>query len=200
MGSSEARDQLVRHQTEPARVDDATVELSEAVGPGEESHEQEREVGVGGILTGAIRQAAEKRRELADDLGVERGDPAAELRAAQRRDADLGEQHVLRAVRRHLEEEVVERTCERALRIEDGDLRHERLALLRDHLVDGGDQERFLRREVVVDEPGGHARLLRDALDRGVGEPVLHDRGAQPLDDLTAARLREARASHRLIG
>jgi hypothetical protein len=29
---------------------------------------------------------------------------------------------------------------------------------------------------------------------------VLHDRGAQPLDDLSAARLREARASHRLIG
>jgi hypothetical protein len=48
----------------------------------------------------------------------------------------------------------------------------------------------------MVDETGRDARLGSDALHRGAGKTVLHDRGAQPIDDLPAARRGETGASH----
>jgi hypothetical protein len=182
------------------RVDDARVDLQQLVGAGEEADQQEGEVGVLLVPRGAVGQAVEEGGQLAHDLGVQRGQPLAQLRAAQGRDADFEEEQVLLAVGGDLEEEVVERPRQRALGVEDGDLRHQGLALGLDDLIDGGDQELLLGVEVVVDEPGGQACLFGDALDGGVGEPVLEDRGAQPLDDLPPARLSEARTSHGLVG
>jgi len=136
--------------------------------------------------------------ELRDHVLGERREPAAQLRAAERRDADLVEENAALAIGGRLEKQEVERARERPLRIEDVELRFERPARVFDDLIDRRDEEIFFRREVVVDEPRGNTGRQRDALHRCFGEPVLHDRVAQTVDDLAAARLRETRASHRV--
>lgn len=181
-------------------VDHAVVGLCQCIGTREEGHEQQGEVGVLVRAIATIGKPGEQVGELAKDLGVQITDAAAELRPAQCGDGDLGEEDVLLLVGRHLEEEIIERPGEGAFGVEDGDLRHERLALVFHDLIDGGDQKGFLRVEIVVDEPRGDARFLCDALDRGLGEPVLHDGCAETIDDLPAPRLGKARASHKLIG
>ncbi len=148
------------------------------------------------MAAGAIGQAIEQCGELVGHVARERGEPASELRTAQRRDADLLKEHVAVAVRRRLEKEKVQGALDRALGIEDVELRLQRSARVVDDLVDGGDQQVFLGLEVVVDEPRGQIRARRDPLHRRLGEAVLHDRGAQAVDDLPAARLGEARSTH----
>ena len=71
------------------------------------------------------------------------------------------------------------------------------VAQVLDDLIDGRDQQVFLRDEVVVDEARGQAGFGGDALHRGLGDAVLQDGGAQTFDDLTAAWSGETRASHR---
>lgn len=139
----------------------------------------------------------EERGDLRDDLLVQGCQTLAQLRATERRDADLGQQHAAIAVGGILDEEEVEPTRERALRVEHVELGAERSAGVLDDLIDGRDQEIFLRNEVVVHEPGREVRLGGDALDRCVGDPMLQDGRTQALDDLTAARSGEARSSHR---
>lgn len=145
----------------------------------------------------AIGEPIEQRDQLGHDLRVEICDATSQLRATQRREADLGEKHAALALRRHLEKQEVERADEGALRVEDVELGLERGAQLVDDLVDGGDQERFLRREVMVDQTGRHVRGPRDALYRRALEPVLDDHAAERVDDLLAPRFREARSSHK---
>lgn len=139
----------------------------------------------------------EERRELRDDLLVEGCQTLAQLRAAKRRDADLGQQHAAVAVGGILDEEEVEPAPEGALGVEHVELGAERGAGVLDDLIDGRDQEVFFRDEVVVHEPGRKVRFGGDALDRRVGDPVLQDGRAQTLDDLAAARSGETRSSHR---
>ncbi len=148
----------------------------------------------------AIRETIEQRRQFGDDFRVQLGDAFAELRAPEGRDPDLGQQQAPLAIGRKLEQQKVERACEGALGIEYVQLRHQGCAEVFDDLVDRCDQQRFLRREVVVNEAGGHAGLCRDALYRGVGETVLDDGGAEAVDDLPPTRPRETRTPHRLIG
>jgi len=194
--SSVPRYQVVGEPAQAARVDAVGVEHPLLVRPIGVTDEQGREVAVGGALAGAVGQAIEQARELARHLRSQRGDALAELRAAEGGDPDLGEQEAALAVGRKLEQQEVEGARERALGVEDVDLGHERRAEVLHHLVDGGDQEVFLGVEVVVDEAGRHLRLLGDALHRGVGEAVLDDGGAEAVDDLAAAGLGEARATH----
>lgn len=121
----------------------------------------------------------------------------AQLRAAERRDTDLREQHAAVAIGGVFDEEEVQPTRQRALRVEDVELGPERRAGVLDDLIDGRDQEILFRHEVVVHEAGGEIRLGRDALDGGVGDAVLQNGGTQALDDLTPTRTRETRPSHR---
>jgi len=119
------------------------------------------------------------------------------LRAAERRDLDLGEEHAAVAVGGELDEEEIEAARQGALGIEDVELGAERRAEVLDDLLDGRDQQVFLRDEVVVHEAGGDVGLGRGALHRRLGDAVLQDRGAEALDDLPAARSRETGSSHR---
>ena len=70
----------------------------------------------------AVGQAVEHRGELGDDLGVQVGQTATELRAAQRDHADLREQHAPRPIRGQLDEQEVETAGERALGIQHVEL------------------------------------------------------------------------------
>lgn len=190
-------DELLDLTAEPARVDRVSIKLPGGVGTEQQTNEHPGEIGVLRVAIAAVGEVIEKRRELGDDLLVQGGQTLAQLRAAKCRDADLGEQHTAVAVRRILDEEEVEPAGERALGIEDVELRAERRPGVFHHLIDRRDQEVFLRVEIVVHEPGREVRLGRDALHRRLGDPVLEDRGAQTFDDLPAAWSREARPSHR---
>lgn len=139
----------------------------------------------------------EKRRELCDDFLVQGCQTLAQLRAAECRDADLGQQDAAVAVGGILDEEEVESARERALGIEHVELGAERGAGVLDDLIDGRDQQIFLRDEVVVHEPGREVRFSGNALDRRVRDPVLQDGRTQTLDDLAAPRTGETRSSHR---
>ncbi len=166
------------------------------IGAVEQRDEHGGDVDVGVVTAYAVGQPIEQRGELRDHVCRELGESSSQLRPPQPRDADLREQHAAGAIRRQLQEQEVERALERPLRVEDVELGLDRSARVVDDLIDGGDEQVFLRREVVVDEPGGQIRLGGDALHRRLGEAVLHDRGAQPVDDLPAARLRETRTTH----
>jgi hypothetical protein len=190
-------DQLLDHAAEPARIDRGGIELPEDIRPETQTDQDHRQVGVLRVPTLAVGQAVEQGGELGDDLGVEIGEPPAELRTAERGHADLGEQHAARAVGRQLDEEEIEPARQRALGIEHVELGAERRADLLDDLVDGRDQKVFLGLEVVVHEPGRQTRRLGNALDGRIGESVLQDRGAQTVDDLAAARSGETPASHK---
>ena len=198
--SSGTGDQPLGNAAEPARIHGFGVEGQEAVGAGQQAHQDHRNLGVLLVMLEPIGQTVEQDGELGDDLGVEGGEPAAELRAPQGGDADLGEEHAPDAIGRHLEKEEIEGPAERALGIEHVELGLEGCAQILHHLIDAGDEEVLLGGEVVVYQPRRHAGLLGEALHRGLGEPVLHDRGPEPVDDLPAARLGETRTSHRLIG
>ena len=139
----------------------------------------------------------EERGELRDDLLVECCQTLAQLRAAESRDADLGQQHAAVAVGGVLDEEEVEPAGERALGVEHVELGTERGAGLLDDVIDRRDQKVFLRDEIVVHEPGREIRFGGDALDRRIRDSVLQDGRPQALDDLAAARSRETRTSHR---
>ena len=168
------------------------------VGSVEQAQHHGGEIDIGVVLACAIGKPVEQRRQLIRHVGGEGSEAAPELRAAQRRDADLLEEHAPIAVGGHLEKEEIERAREGALRIEDIQLRLERVTRVRDDLVDRRDEQIFLRREVVMDQSRGESRVGGDALHRRAGEAVLHDRGAQPVDDLAATRLGEARTTHRV--
>ena len=150
------------------------------------------------MLARAIGKTIEQRRQLVRHVSGEGREAAPELRAAQRRDADLLEEHAAVAVGGHLEKEEVECALEGALRIEDVELRLERVARVCDDLVDRRDEKIFLRLEVVMDESRWKAGVGGDALHRRAGETVLDDGGAQPVDDLAAPRLGEAWTTHRV--
>jgi len=177
-------------------VDGIDVGEQLVVGAVQETNDHSREIDVVVVTARPVGQPIEQRGELCDHVGGQVREPSSQLRTAQRRDADLGEEDAARAVRRELEKEEVERALEGALRIEDVELGFDRPARVVDDLVDGGDEQVFLGLEVVVDEAGGQIRLGGDALHRRFGEAVLHDRGAQAVDDLSTARLREARSTH----
>jgi hypothetical protein len=145
----------------------------------------------------AVGQSAEQRRQLGDDLGVQVGEAAAQLRTAERGDADLGEEYAALTVGWQLDEEEVETAGERALGIEHVEQGPERRPLILDDLFDGRDQEVFLRLEVVVHEARRQTGFFRDPLDRRLGDAVLEDRRAQAVDDLAAARPGETPASHK---
>jgi len=145
----------------------------------------------------ALGKAVEHVGQLGHDFGIERGDALAQLRPAERRHADLGEEDAAVAIGGKLDEKEIETARERALRIEHAQLRAQRLGQIAHDLIDGRDQQVFLRDEVVVHEPGREIGLGRNALDGGTGDPMLQDRRAQTLDDLAAARTGETRASHR---
>ena len=191
-------DQLLDHAAEPARIDGGGIELPKGVRPVRKTDQDHRQVGVVRVATLAIGQPIEQRRQLGDDLGVEIGEAPAQLRSAQRCDADLGEQHAAHAIGGQLDEEEVETASERPFGIEDVELGAQRGPEILDDLIDGGDQEVFLRLEVVVHEPRRKPGFLRDALHRRLGEAVLEDRGAQTVDDLAAARSGETPASHKI--
>jgi hypothetical protein len=176
------------------------IEQALLFGAVEKADDKRREIGVLVAATAAVGQTIEQCGELVHHFHVQRGDPPAELRAAQRGDPDLGEQNAALLVRGRLDEEEVERAREGALGVEDVELGLQRGAQVLDDLIDGGDQEVFLGDEIVMHQPGRHPGLGGDARDRGTGEPVLHDRGAQAVDDLSAPRLGETRPSHTLIG
>lgn len=168
------------------------------IGAVEQAQHHGGEIDVGLVLAHAIGQAIEQGRQLVRHVGGERGQAAPELRAADRGDGDLLEEDAAVAVGRNLDEEEVERAFQGTLRIEDIELGLDGLARVLDHLIDRRDQQVFLRDEVVMDQARGHARIAGDALHRGVRQPVLHDGGTKTVDDLTAARLGEARTTHRV--
>ncbi len=86
-------DQLVDDATEPARVDGCGIELPNDVCPRQDADQQHCEFGVLGVPTLTFGEPIEHGGQLVDDLGIERRQPLAELRPAERGDADLGEQH-----------------------------------------------------------------------------------------------------------
>ena len=190
-------DQLLDHAAEPAWVDGCGIELPMRVRPEEQADQHQGQIGIFGVTTATIGQPVEQTGQLGHDLGVQSGEAAAQLRAAERGDADLGEQYAAVAVGGELDEQEVEPALEGALRIQDVELGAQRRPQIFDHLVDGGDQQVSLGDEVVVHQAGGQARLGGDALHRGAGDAVLQDRRPQAVDDLTAARSGETRASHR---
>jgi len=190
-------DQLVDHATQPARVDRCGIKLPARVRTEQQANQHGREIGVFGVTALTVGKAVQQRGELGDDLGVERGEAFAELWPAERGDLDLREEHAAVAVGGELDEEEVEAAGERPLGIEDGELGPERRAQVLDDLLDGRDQQVFLRDEVVVHEARRQVRLDGDALYRGFGDAVLQDRGAQAVDDLAAPRPGEAGSSHR---
>ena len=150
------------------------------------------------MLARTVGKPVEQRGQLLDHLGVERSEASAELRTAERRDADLLEEHAAVAIGGDLEKQEVESALERLLRIEHVELRLDGVARVLDHLIDGRNQQVFLRLEVVMDEPRREPRLGCDALHRRASEAMFDDRFAQPVDDLPAARLRKTRTSHRV--
>ena len=190
-------DQLLDDATEAARVDRGGIELPGGIRPEQQTDQDRRQLGILGVATMTVGQAIEHRRQLGNDLAVESRDALPELRTPERGDADLGEEHAPRAVGGKLDEEEVETARECALGVEHVELGFERRAQVLDDLIDRGDQEIFLGLEVVMHEPGRQTRLGGDALDGGVGDAVLQDRGPEPFDDLTASRARETRPSHR---
>ena len=189
-------DQLFDHASEPARIDRGGIELPGGVRPEQQTNQHHGEIGVLGVAPLTIGQPVEHGGQLRDDLGVQRREAAAQLRPAERRDADLGEQYAARAVGRQLDEEEVETAGERTLGVEDVELGPERRAQILDHLVDSRDQEIFLGHEVMVHQAGGEIGFGGDALHGGFRDAVLEDGGAQSFDDLDAARSGQARASH----
>ena len=92
-------DQLVDHATKPAWVDRGGIELPGSIGTKLQTDEHRCEVGVFGVSSLTLRKAVEHVGQLGHDFGVERGQAFAQLRPAQRRDADLGEEDALIAVR-----------------------------------------------------------------------------------------------------
>ena len=190
-------DQLLDLTAEPAWVDGVGIELPGGIRAKQETNEHAGEVGVLGVPLATIRKLIEQRRQLGHDLLVQGRQPLPQLRAAERRDADLGEQHAAIAVGRILDEQEVQAARERALGIEDVELGAERRPRVLDDLIDGRDQEVFLGHEVMVHEPRRNAGFGGDALHRRVGDPVLENGRAQTFDDLAAARARETRPSHR---
>ena len=190
-------DELLDDATEPARVDSCGIELPNDVCPRQDADQQHRELGVLGAAPLTIGEPLEHGGQLVDDLGVERREALAELRPAEGGHADLGEQHAAIALGGQLDEEEVEATRERALGIEHLQLGAERRAETFDHLIDGRNQQIFLRDEVVVDEAGGKLRFRGDALHGRLGDTVLDDGRAETVDDLTTARSGQARASHK---
>ena len=166
----------------------------------EKTDDELREIGVLAVSAAAIGQTVEQCGELGHHFHVQRGDSPAQLRPAQRGDPNLREQNAALLVGGRLDEEEVERAREGAFGVEDVELGLQRGAQVLDDLIHGGDQQVFLGDEIVMHQPGRHPRLGGDARDRRVGEPVLHDRRAQSVDDLSAPRLGEARPSHGLIG
>ncbi len=105
------------------------------------------------ILT--LGKAVEHVGQLGHDFGIECGDALAQLGPPERRHADFGEEDAAVAVGWQLDEEEVEAAREGALRVEDTKLRPQGLCQIAHDLIDGGDQQVFLRHEVVVHEPGG---------------------------------------------
>lgn len=196
MGSSVTGDQLFDHASEPARIDRSGIELPNGVRPELQADQHRREIGILCMATRAVGKTVEHGGQLRHDLGVQGRETSAQLRPAQRGDADFREHDAAGAVRRQLDEEEVESARQRALRVEDVELGAQRSAQILDHLVDRRDQEVFLRHEVVMHQPGGKIRLRGDALNRRLGESVFEDGGAQAFDDLAPARAGETRASH----
>ncbi len=144
-----------------------------------------------------LGQPIEHRRQLTDDLRVERGEPLAELRTSERGDTDLREEHATVAIGRKLDEEEIESARESALRVEHVELGAQRRAQIFDHLIDRRDEEIFLGHEIVVDQAGGNAGFCGDALDGRLRDAVFQDRRPQAVDDLTAPWSSKARATHR---
>ncbi len=194
--SSVTCDQLLDLTAEPAWVDGVGIKLPGGIRAEQQTNEHAGEVGVLGVTIAAFGKAIEQRRELRHDLVVQGCQTLAQLRAPERRDADLREEHAALAVGGVLDEEEVQPARERALGVEDVELGAERRARVLDDLIDGRDQEIFLRDEVVMHEPGGEPGLGGDTLHGGLGDPVLQNGRAQALDDLAAARPGEARSSH----
>ena len=192
-----ACDQLLDLTAEPARVDRSGIKLPGGIRSEQQTNEHPGEVGVLGVALATIGQVVEHRRELGDDLFVQRRQTLAQLRTAEGGDADLREEHAAVAIGGVLDEEEVQPAGERALRVEHVELGAERGAGILDDLIDGRDQEVLFRDEIVVHEPGRKVRLGGDALHRCFGNPVLQDGRTQALDDLPAARSCEARATHR---
>ncbi len=190
-------DQLVDQMTKPARVDRCGIKLPGGVRTEQQTNEHRSELDVVGVPFLTLGKAIEHGGQLRHDLGIQGRQALAELRPAERRDADLGEEDAAVAVGGELDEEEVETAGERAFRVHHAQLRAERLAQgLHDH-VDGRDQEVFLRDEVVVHEAGGQVGLGGDALHGRPRDAVLQDGGPQTLDDLDAPRTGETRTSHR---
>ena len=190
-------DQLVDHATKPAWVDRGGIELPGSIGTKLQTDEHRGEVGVFGVPSLTLRKAVEHVGQLGHDLGVERGQTFAQLRPAERRHADLGEDDAAVAVGGELDEEEVEAARERVFRVEQPELRPERFGQVAHDLVDGRDEQILFRHEVVMNEARREARLGRDALDGRAGDAVFEDRREQAFDDLAAAWTREAGASHR---
>ena len=192
-----ACNQILDHAAKTARVDGGGVELPGDVRPGQQTEQQHCEVGVLGVPALTLRQTVEHARDLGHDLGVELGETFAELWPPNRGDADLGEEDAAIAIGGKLDEEEVEPAREGALGVEHVELGAQRNAELGDHLIDGRDQQVFLRDEVVVHEAGGQIRFRGDALDGRFGDAVLENGGAQTFDDLAAARTRQTLPSHK---
>lgn len=190
-------DQLLDLTAEPARVDRGGIKLPGGVCTEQQTNEHPGQVGVVGVALPAIGETVEQRRQLGHDLIVQGCQTLAQLRAAKRCDADLGEQDAAVAIGGVLDEEEVEAAREGAFGIEHVELGAERRPGIFDDLIDGGDQEVFLRDEIVMDEAGGEVGLGGDALHRRFGDPVLQDGRAQALDDLTAPGTGEAWATHK---
>ena len=193
-------DELVDHAAEPARVDRGGIELPSGVCAEQQTNQHCRELGVLGVSMLAIRQPVEQSRQLGHDFFVQGGETLAKLRPPKRGDPDLREENAAFAVGGIFDEQEVEPAREGAFGIEHVELCAERCTQILHDLLDGRDQQVFLRYEVVVDEPGGKPRLGSDPLDRRFGNSVFQDRGPEAFDDLTPARSGEARASHRLVG
>ncbi len=190
-------DELLDEAAEPARVDRSGIKLPGGIRSEQHTNQYRRQVGVLLVPMLAIRQAVEEAGQLRNDFLIQSCQAFAQLRTAERRDLNLGEQDAAVAIGRVLDEEKVEPARECSLGIEHVELGAQRRAEVLDDLFDGRNQEVFLRHEVVVHESRRKIRLGCDPLDRRVGDAVLQHRGAQALDDLAATRSGETRSSHR---
>jgi len=139
--SSKACDELAGEAAESSQVDGIDVGEQLVVGAVQQRNEHGGYVDIGVVTACPVGQAIEQPGELRDHVLRQVGEPTPQLRTAQRRDADLGEQHAAVAVRRQLEEQEVEGTLERALRVENVELGLQRPARVVDDLVDGGDEQ-----------------------------------------------------------
>jgi hypothetical protein len=112
-------DQILDHASKSAWVDGSGVELPSDVRSRQQTDQKDCEVFVLGVPAVTVGKPVEHCGDLADDLGVERGESFAELRPAERGDADLREQDAAVAIRGELDEEEVEPARQRLLRIEN---------------------------------------------------------------------------------